>query len=161
MGPFLWHAKSTAKAACFPEIAKYRAVHRILEWPGLERTTMIIQFQPPVMCTNHQTRLPRAQISAALIPPGPSLPLYPQYKGPYLRLEASLPPLWMCPARRISLACWIYLRKKSITAQPYSTVARIYKGLLGIRALQHGNGAPKELPSAQAYSIWSLAWEGI
>jgi len=55
-------------------------------------------------------------------------------------------------------------RKASLScpaAQPYSTVAGIYKGLLGIRALQHCNGAPKELPSAQAYSIWSLAWEGI
>ena len=35
---------------------------RIIEWPGLKRTTTIIQFQPPAMCrvTNHQTRLPRA-----------------------------------------------------------------------------------------------------
>jgi len=25
--------------------------HRIIEWPGLKRTTMIIQFQPPAMCS--------------------------------------------------------------------------------------------------------------
>ena len=42
--------------------------HRITEWPGLKRTTMIIQFQPPAMCrvANHQTRLPRATSSLAL-----------------------------------------------------------------------------------------------
>ena len=42
--------------------------HRIIEWPGLKRTTMIILFQPPAMCrvTNHQTRLPRATSSLAL-----------------------------------------------------------------------------------------------
>ena len=41
--------------------------HRI-EWPGLERTTTIIQFQPPAMCrvANQQTRLPRATSSLAL-----------------------------------------------------------------------------------------------
>jgi len=35
--------------------------HRIIEWPGLKRTTVIIEFQPPAMCrvTNPQTRLPR------------------------------------------------------------------------------------------------------
>ena len=44
------------------------SVHRVIEWPGLKRTTMIIQFQPPVMCrvSNHQTRLPRATSSLAL-----------------------------------------------------------------------------------------------
>ena len=38
------------------------AVHRVIEWPGLQRTTMLIQFQPPAMCrvANHRTRLPRA-----------------------------------------------------------------------------------------------------
>ena len=32
--------------------------HRIIEWPGLKRTTMLIYFQPPAMCSdaNHQTR---------------------------------------------------------------------------------------------------------
>ena len=42
--------------------------HRIIEWPGLKRTTMIIQFQPPAMCrvTKHQIRLPRATSSLAL-----------------------------------------------------------------------------------------------
>ena len=35
--------------------------HRITEWPGLKRTTMIISFQPPAVCrvTDHQTRLSR------------------------------------------------------------------------------------------------------
>jgi len=42
--------------------------HRITEWPGLKRTTMIIEFQLPAVCTfaNHQTRLPRATSSLAL-----------------------------------------------------------------------------------------------
>ena len=42
--------------------------HRIIEWPGLKRITMIIQSQPPAMCrvANHQTRLPRATSSLAL-----------------------------------------------------------------------------------------------
>ena len=42
--------------------------HRIVEWPGLKRTTMTIQFQPPAMCrvANHQTRLARATSSLAL-----------------------------------------------------------------------------------------------
>jgi len=42
--------------------------HRIIEWPGLKRTTMIIGFQPPAMCrvANDQTRLPRATSSLAL-----------------------------------------------------------------------------------------------
>ena len=41
---------------------------RIIEWPGLKRTTMIIWFQPPAMSrvTNQQTRLPRAISSLAL-----------------------------------------------------------------------------------------------
>jgi len=36
--------------------------YRIIEWPGLKRTTVIIELQPPAMCrvANHQTRLPRA-----------------------------------------------------------------------------------------------------
>jgi len=42
--------------------------HRIIEWPGLKRTTVIIGFQPPAMCrvANQQTRLPRATSSLAL-----------------------------------------------------------------------------------------------
>ena len=43
--------------------------HRIIEWPGLKRTIMIIKFQPPCyVCrvANHQTRLPRATSSLAL-----------------------------------------------------------------------------------------------
>ena len=41
---------------------------RIIEWPGLKRTAVIIEFQPPAMCrvANHQTRLPRATSSLAL-----------------------------------------------------------------------------------------------
>jgi len=39
--------------------------HRIIECPGLKRTTMLIYFQPPAMCSvaNHQTRLSRATSS--------------------------------------------------------------------------------------------------
>jgi len=42
--------------------------HRIIEWPGLKRTTTLISFQPPAMCrvANQQTRLPRATSSLAL-----------------------------------------------------------------------------------------------
>jgi len=44
------------------------AVFRIIEWLGLQRTTMLIQFQPPAMCrvANQQPRLPRATSSLAL-----------------------------------------------------------------------------------------------
>ena len=40
----------------------------MIEWPGLKRTTTIIEFQPPAMCrvANHQPRLPRATSSLAL-----------------------------------------------------------------------------------------------
>uniref|UniRef100_A0A8V1A614 Coiled-coil domain containing 12 n=1 Tax=Gallus gallus TaxID=9031 RepID=A0A8V1A614_CHICK len=43
-------------------------LHRIIERPGLKRTTMLIQFQPPAMCrvANQQPRLPRATSSLAL-----------------------------------------------------------------------------------------------
>ena len=39
--------------------------HRVTEWPGLKRPTVLIPFQPPVMCrvTNQQPRLPRATSS--------------------------------------------------------------------------------------------------
>ena len=42
--------------------------HRIIERPGLQRTTVLMQFQPPAMCrvANQQTRLPRATSSLAL-----------------------------------------------------------------------------------------------
>jgi len=38
--------------------------HRIIEWPGLKMTTVIIWFQPPAMCrvANHQFRLPRKDL---------------------------------------------------------------------------------------------------
>jgi len=41
--------------------------HRIIEWPGLKRTTVLIQFQPPAVCrvANQQPRLPRATSSLA------------------------------------------------------------------------------------------------
>ena len=44
------------------------AFHRIMEWPGLKRPTVLIQFQPHAMCrvANQQTRLPRATSSLAL-----------------------------------------------------------------------------------------------
>jgi len=53
------------------EICRHRSVLlecRIKEWPGMKRTTMIIEFHPPAMCrvANHQTRLPRATSSLAL-----------------------------------------------------------------------------------------------
>jgi len=40
----------------------------VIEWPGLKRPTMLIQFQPPAMCrvANQQPRLPRATSSLAL-----------------------------------------------------------------------------------------------
>jgi len=44
------------------------SLHKIIEWPGLKRTTIINWFQSPAMCrvTNHQPRLPRATSSLAL-----------------------------------------------------------------------------------------------
>ena len=49
-------------------LADSRNHHRILEWPGLKRTTMIIEFQPPATCrvANHQTRLPKETCSHSL-----------------------------------------------------------------------------------------------
>jgi len=42
--------------------------HRIIEWPGLQRSTVLTQLQPPAMCrvANQQPRLPRATSSLAL-----------------------------------------------------------------------------------------------
>mgnify|MGYP001854006266 CR=1 FL=1 len=37
--------------------------HRIIEWPGLKRTTMIIEFQPPYYVQGHQ---PHDQASSSL-----------------------------------------------------------------------------------------------
>ena len=61
----------TGKGIClfFPvNVVVTESYHRTIEWPGLKRTTMIIEFQPPAMCrvTNQQTRLPRATSSLAL-----------------------------------------------------------------------------------------------
>ena len=42
--------------------------HRTIGWPGLQRPTVLTQFQPPAMCrvSNQQPRLPRATSSLAL-----------------------------------------------------------------------------------------------
>jgi len=50
------------------EIHLFWTNHRAIERPGLKRTAVIIEFQPPAMCrvANHQTRLPRATSSLAL-----------------------------------------------------------------------------------------------
>uniref|UniRef100_A0A8C9F2W2 Uncharacterized protein n=1 Tax=Pavo cristatus TaxID=9049 RepID=A0A8C9F2W2_PAVCR len=50
---------------CAMELCRSSSVHRITEWPGLKRTTMLISFQPPAVCrvANQQTRLPRATSS--------------------------------------------------------------------------------------------------
>jgi len=49
---------------CFKE-----GFHRVIEWPGLKRATVITESQPPAMCrvSNHQTRLPRAASSLAFL----------------------------------------------------------------------------------------------
>ena len=68
--------KSGTALACF--------LHRIIEWPGLKRTTMLTQFQPPAVCrvTNHQPRLPRAtsslghRISSVFLPVLPSFLIF-------------------------------------------------------------------------------------
>jgi len=51
-----------------PNALRMPTYHRIIEWPGLKRTTMIISFQHPAMCrvANQQTRLPKAISSLAL-----------------------------------------------------------------------------------------------
>ena len=53
------------RAALGPLLLTY-TVHRITEWPGLQRTTMLIQFQPPAMCriANQQPRLPSLALNA-------------------------------------------------------------------------------------------------
>jgi len=61
-----WEAgrgKLWVSSVCDPSTA-----HRITEWPGLKRPTMLTQFQPPAMCrvANQQARLPRATSSLAL-----------------------------------------------------------------------------------------------
>ena len=54
-------------STCTPQPWEKGINHGIIEWPGLKRTTMFIQFQPLAMCkvTNQQTRLPRATSSLA------------------------------------------------------------------------------------------------
>jgi len=42
-------------------------IHRIIEWPGLKRTTMIIEFQPPCYL---QGRQPPDQAAQSHIQPG-------------------------------------------------------------------------------------------
>ena len=62
----LWYAAT--KKFMLPFRGKLLRSHRIIEWPGLKRTTMITQFLPPATCrvANQQTRLPRATSSLAL-----------------------------------------------------------------------------------------------
>ena len=43
------------------------ADHRILEWPGLKRTTVLIEFQPPRYVQGHQ---PLDQATQSHIQPG-------------------------------------------------------------------------------------------
>jgi len=45
----------------------YRVFHRVTEWPGLKRTTMIIEFQPPCYVQGHQ---PPDQAAQSHIQPG-------------------------------------------------------------------------------------------
>ena len=42
-------------------------VHRVIEWPGLKRTTVIIEFQPPRYVRGHQ---PLDQAAQSHIQPG-------------------------------------------------------------------------------------------
>jgi len=55
-------------ASCNSDLPWDKKNHTIIEWPGLKRPTMLIQFQPPATCrvANRQTRLPRATSSLAL-----------------------------------------------------------------------------------------------
>ena len=62
MSLFRLHPDVQLRPRCYKPHIKN---HRIIEWPGLKRTTVIIEFQPPAVCrvANHQTRLPRATSS--------------------------------------------------------------------------------------------------
>ena len=51
----------------FYQPGKPRAFHRIIEWPGLKRTTMIIEFQPPCYVQGCQ---PPDQAAQSHIQPG-------------------------------------------------------------------------------------------
>jgi len=64
----MFSAHSGLSHICLRKVCMSSNHHRTIEWPGLKRTTMIIQFQPPAMCraANHQPRLPRATSSLAL-----------------------------------------------------------------------------------------------
>jgi len=55
------------KSCCYASQLQTNA-SEIIEWPGLKRTTVLIEFQPPATCrvTNHQPRLLRATSSLAL-----------------------------------------------------------------------------------------------
>ena len=44
-----------------------KTIHRIIEWPGLKRTIMIIEFQPPCYVQGHQ---PLEQAAQSHIQPG-------------------------------------------------------------------------------------------
>jgi len=57
---------SECSECCFS--CSVSTTYRVTEWPGLQRPTMLTQFQPPAMCrvANQQPRLPRATSSLAL-----------------------------------------------------------------------------------------------
>jgi len=60
-------AELSKQLACNPSDL-FLIEHRVIEWPGLKRTTMLTRFQPPAMCrvANQQPRLPTATSSLAL-----------------------------------------------------------------------------------------------
>jgi len=66
--PGLWLLQTEVKDAVPVLRLRMRNFHRTIEWRGLKRPTMLIQFQPPAMCrvANQQPRLPRATSSLAL-----------------------------------------------------------------------------------------------
>ena len=62
------HIPSIYSQGCQIGLKSHRMIESITERPGLQRTTVLIQFQPPAMCrvANQQPRLPRATSSLAL-----------------------------------------------------------------------------------------------
>ena len=85
--------KSSCSYSCLFLLLKI--IEWIIERPGLKRTTMIIQFQPPAMCrvTNHQTRLPRATSSLALNA---------SRDGAKVSMKA-----WNLPKHQTDFKCWV------------------------------------------------------
>jgi len=68
MKSFVWDSVDDLKNSMGTFVNMKSKNHRTIEWPGLERTTVIISFQPPAMCrvAHQETRLPRATSSLAL-----------------------------------------------------------------------------------------------